>query len=183
MESLIKKYIQPIWYKTRYTQVQCIMKELMPNTRITKEMFILPILPYSQIDDTKMLTYDVNNIIHMVLPFEERGLVFEKAKNIISTHRLMWIDEFINSTELKVHQDFNAHCNSYFHKDIMAFFERQTMTIGRHTPIEKRMRYVFEWSRTPEGFKIWHIINVCYLLGVPVKTTNDIYCKLIQTLK
>lgn len=187
MQSIINNYIQPILYKISILETNAFINKLN-ETFAPIQLPFLRQTPYKY--DWQRQT-DTHNFQGAYL----RDIIFDnvsnpKTRDTILTWviehktemRLNWIQELINNEELQLHKDFDENTRAYTSTrmnriyNIKEWFDNQ-INVRKVSP-QNLMRDVFRWDRTKQGFTIWEMVNLCYVMGVPLKVTNDIYVKL-----
>lgn len=187
MQSIINNYIQPILYKTSIIETYALINKL--NEKFAPIQ--LPFLrqsPYKywcrgQSDMYNFQGQYLREIIHEnVSNPKTRDKLLSWVINHKKEMRLNWIQELINNEELQLHKDFDENTRAYTlvcsdkKRNIKEWFDYQINT--KQVSAWNLMRDVFRWNRTKQGFTTWKMVNLCYVMGVPLNVTNDIYVKL-----
>lgn len=196
LNKILIQYIFPIWRKVRQNKISRVFKFLEKdfpilqtvdlNTIISshfKEMNYTDYSEYRNKTDNSTMMDDCKDIASHI-PFKtfsnriEFTNRFERASNHLYT---VWLDEFIHSTHLQMHKDFLS--NVQRQSSYSSLHERYHTQIQGDKLSTIIRAHSFYWAATPQGFEIWEIINICFVLGVPVRITNKIYLKLLTLLE
>ena len=187
MQSIINNYIQPILYKINILETNAFINKLnetfapiqLPFLRQTPYKYGFRGLP----DIHNFQGQYLREIIHENV---SNPKTCDKLLSWVINHkkemRLNWIQELINNKELQLHKDFDENTRAYTiiysdkKRNIKEWFDYQIYT--KQVSAWNLMRDVFQWNRTKQGFTAWEMVNLCYVIGVPLNVTNDIYVKL-----
>lgn len=194
LQEIVEKYIQPIWYKVRLAEtIKAAMyikskdssfKDIDFDMIIRDHFKYNKMFNYRKYCDKNIIGHDISYIL--VKEFcqysrysEVRYLVKRQAEKA----RIAWIEEFKESKELRLFKDFQTNLKRHHNRTISQNYSNHYLH-SESSEVEDMFRgHSFTWTYTPQGHYIWAIINICFLLAVPVKLTDDIYRKLISVKK
>lgn len=194
LQEIVEKYIQPIWYKVRFAEtIKAAMYIKSKYSSFKNVDFDIVIrdhfkynkrLEYSKYNDNKMIGLDIWYIlVKEFCQYSDYSEVQFLVKRQAKKARIEWIEEFKKSKELQLFKDFQENLKRQYNRTISQNYSSHYLQ-SESSEVEDMFRgHSFTWTYTPQGHYIWAIINICFLLAVPVKLTDDIYRKLISVKK
>lgn len=190
MKATIKYKVEPILYKICLLEANAIINKL---NEVFAPINLPPLTSIPRTRDWKfledkqvMMGRELIRLIknHVTDTHNQRELIYWISNYKTQTRRA-WIKDFVQNTSLPMHQDFDLNIKHFSNRIMDTEMNiKEWFHFMLHE--EKRdasclMRCVFSWYETEQGEDIWSMMNTCYLLGVPLNITNDIYVKLCNT--